>query len=430
MRWLVLLALVLVAGCQEQFMPTPNMFVGPDAHPLVPEGVDPSTLSSEIELFYITDRKPENTEDGSIRYGWKRSRSAALGRVLVTVGEDLGWDEFAAATTTHERDVSLPVRIDRIEELARLAPTPMPLIRDGDELITDPDAIKERNEKASRVVELIADRVARSPRKELLVYIHGYRNTFEDAAMVFAGLHHFSRSFVPVLYTWPAGAPGSIKGYTRDRESGEFTVLHLKRTIEGLSQVPGVEKVHLIAHSRGTDVLFTALRELLIRETAAGRVARESFKLGNVVLASPDLDVDVVIQRIAGEPFENLAERLTVYVSPDDSAIGLAGWLQQSSTRLGRIDLKDVDPFLRRRIAMVDAVDIIEVRLPSDRFGHSYYHRSPAASSDLLLLLRNGFEAGTRERPLLRLIPNYFLLEERDYPFVELPFEPILDEDD
>ena len=43
-------------------------------------------------------------------------------------------------------------------------------------------------------------------------------------------------------------------GYTYDPESSEFTVYHLRETLEIIASVPEVEKLHLIAHSRGTDV--------------------------------------------------------------------------------------------------------------------------------------------------------------------------------
>ena len=52
----------------------------------------------------------------------------------------------------------------------------------------------------------------------------------------------------------------------------------------------------LIAHSRGTDVTTTALRELNIEYKAAGKETRKELKLGNLVLCAADLDIDVVSQ--------------------------------------------------------------------------------------------------------------------------------------
>ena len=100
---------------------------------------------------------------------------------------------------------------------------------------------------------------------------YGYNNTFEDGTFVIAELWHFlGRQGVPILYTWPAGFFCRLRGYNHDRESGEFTVFHLKQFLRIVASTPGLEQLHLVAHSRGTDVLTTALRELFIETWAAG----------------------------------------------------------------------------------------------------------------------------------------------------------------
>ena len=128
-----------------------------------------------------------------------------------------------------------------------------------------------------------------------------------------------------------------LPGYNHDRESGEFTIYHLKQLIRHLAMVPELEKIHIIAHSRGTDVASTALRELLIEARGAGNLLRETMKIGHVILASPDLDMEVVRQRFGAERFDNACEHLTIYVSSKDKAIGLAEWLFQSKQRLGQL---------------------------------------------------------------------------------------------
>ena len=62
--------------------------------------------------------------------------------------------------------------------------------------------------------------------------------------------------FVCVLLTWPAGGSrGALMGYNVDRESGEFAVADMRKAIRAIGQTEGVRGVHIIAHSRGTDVL-------------------------------------------------------------------------------------------------------------------------------------------------------------------------------
>ena len=56
------------------------------------------------------------------------------------------------------------------------------------------------------------------PRRQVLVFIHGFNNRFEDAVFRFAQVvHDFDAPVVPVLFTWPSR--GSVLAYGYDRES-------------------------------------------------------------------------------------------------------------------------------------------------------------------------------------------------------------------
>ena len=108
-----------------------------------------------------------------------------------------------------------------------------------------------------------------------------------------------------------------------------------------------------------------------------------------------------------------------MYVSKNDKAIGLSNWLFKSRRRLGQLRPEDLDDADRALLARVDRVDIIDARVKTGGLGHSYYHSSPAISSDLILLLRYGADAGSDQRPLTEVIPNYWVIDHESYPFVE-----------
>src|SRR5262249_39702639 len=153
----------------------------------------------------------------------------------------------------------------------------------------------------------ISRRLALTPsKKEVAVYIHGFNNSMDDAAFTIGEMWHFAgRKGIPIAYTWPAG-----KSYPADYDSCQFTIFHFKQFLRGLASCPDVEKIHLIAHSRGTDVTTTALRELNIEYKAAGKETRRELKLGNLVLCAADLDLDVVGQRIGAERLQLVPERV------------------------------------------------------------------------------------------------------------------------
>ncbi len=418
LRWAAPLLLVVLGGCQIKLMPTPNIYVD-NRYELYEPDLPASLRTNTVDLLYLTDRKPETKKDGSVKYGWGRSRSAAFGSVVVEFGNDVDWATLVENSTRRKRTVSLPVKIRSTTELGRFPEIPPPIIKRGGRLMVDPEVRAEGKATLQRFQDEVRRRLELSPVKEVVVYVHGFNNTFDYAAGVLAQMYHWGRTNLPILYSWPAGSPGALQGYTHDTESGCFTIFHLKQFIRGLAAIPEVERINIFAHSRGTDVAATALRELLIEERGGGRQAKETYRIGHVILASPDLDFDLITQRFAAEQLFRIMDEATVYVSEKDKALGLAEWLLRSDTRLGKIRPEDISEADREFIGRVDRVSIIDARVKTGSLGHGYYHSSPAVSSDLIMVLRYGFKAGSPERPLKPVFPGYWVLDDEKYPFVE-----------
>ena len=190
-----------------------------------------------------------------------------------------------------------------------------------------------------------------------MLFVHGYRVTFEDAALTMGEMCHFlGREFVCGIFTWPAGSDrGILFGYDVDVESAEYAVEDLVKLIRIIAATPGLEKIHFIAHSRGTDTLASALAALSAEAYALKSSPAREFRIGNVVLVAPDLDGDVAVTKIfkvfsdpdlpfGAEPDPaaiippSPGLKLTLYVSRDDKALATSGWLFGSIARLGRID--------------------------------------------------------------------------------------------
>ena len=109
------------------------------------------------------------------------------------------------------------------------------------------------------------------------------------------------------------------------------------KAIRIVARTPGVERLHLIAHSRGTDTLTSALAALSAEAYALQSSPEREFHIGNVVLVAPDIDGDVALTKIfkvfsdpdlpfGGKPDPGAIMppspglRVTLYVSPDDKA--------------------------------------------------------------------------------------------------------------
>ncbi|KZE36050.1 alpha/beta hydrolase [Chelatococcus daeguensis] len=209
--------------------------------------------------------------------------------------------------------------------------------------------------------------VARTPKRRVLVFIHGFNNRFEDAVFRFAQIVHDSGSpVVPVLFTWPSRA--SILAYGYDRESSTYSRDALETLLTALARDPAVGEISVLAHSMGNWVTLEALRQMAIRN---GRVAS---KIRNVMLAAPDVDVDVFRTQLAAitRPRPNV----TLFVSQDDRALAVSRRVWGSSARLGAIN-PEAEPYHtdlpRDGITVIDLTKL----QTGDRLNHGKFAQSP-----------------------------------------------------
>jgi esterase/lipase superfamily enzyme len=117
--------------------------------------------------------------------------------------------------------------------------------------------------------------------------VHGFNNHFEDAVFRFAQFVHDSgaEEVVPILFTCPSR--GSLFAYGYDHESASYSRDALEEGLRVLAKNPEVREITVVAHSMGNWVTLAALRQMAIRN---GKVAE---KIRNVILAAPDVDVNV-----------------------------------------------------------------------------------------------------------------------------------------
>ena len=413
-------AIVLFTGCAttHPLMPSPTVYVGQQAKPLFTD-IPADRQKAPLDLLYVTDRAPATEADKTLPYSAERSHSMAFGTVTIEFGKEVPWDTLVGQSTQSKRSVPLDLKLGPTTELGRFPPIAYGLQATPAGLVRDPATIDAHEKAAAMLQAEVTRRLADAPRKEVVLFVHGYANTFQDASFTMGELCHFlGREFVCAVFTWPAGgSAGLFFGYNVDRESGEFAVHHLKQAIRIIADTPGVEKVHLLAHSRGTDVLVTALRELEIEAYIGGLLLESRFKIRNIVLMSPDLDLDVGIAKLfsiesdpdlpygkAPEPravFPHPKLRLTVYTSEGDKALSLSEYLMGSLHRIGRLDqtfLTKEELAKSREIAGFAA--FIQVTDTLGFLGHSYFVSDPAVSSDLVALIRYGLEPGDPGRPL------------------------------
>jgi esterase/lipase superfamily enzyme len=436
-RVALLLALMLVSvigcGAATQMMPTPNLYARGFAEPF--ENLPPEMQTNAVDVLYMTDRKPEpDPKTGEMKYGVKRSRSVGYGVATVEFGKNVSWEQLAVASKTDKRKVDLPMRITKTVEIGRFPDTPKSLALSdvstppAETAGTRPTTLKiERDEQVARAEALLSEQLAKTPDKEVFLFVHGYNNKFYDAVVTIAGLWHFlGRRGVPIAYTWPAGQSGLLRGYNYDRESSEFTVYHLKQTIREIAHNPDVKKLNIICHSRGTDVVISALRELHLEFLGGGRNTREELKLGTLVLAAPDIDFEVLCQRMVTARLGRVPEHFVLYVCSKDSALGLSNWLFGGGGRVGKLRSDMFTPEELEALRAAKTVQIVDAKINIfGAFGHDYFHSNPAVSSDLIMTMRyQMMPGGEYGRPLASDGKGFWSVDDKYPKDVKFPPTP------
>jgi esterase/lipase superfamily enzyme len=427
---LLLLAVAQCAGCaggKTPLMPTPNLYARGDFDPFA--DVPSQLRRSGVDVLYLTDREreiksPADSGPDNPTYGFDRSRSVAFGVSHVEFGENVSWEQLVQASRTSKRSVKLPMIQTKTTEVGRFPPTPKALMEaqppeeSATQPVSSPSSDPEYDQALNKAQGLLSEHLARTPVKDVYVFVHGYNNNFYDSVTTIAQLWHFlGRRGVPIAYSWPAGHGGLLKGYTYDRESSEFTVYHLKQAIRRISQNPDVHEIHIIAHSRGTDVAINTLRELHLEITGSGRTTRDVLKLGTLVLAAPDVDFDVLVQRTITAKLGRVPKRSTIYVCSKDNALGISNWLFGGMTRLGKLQSNVFTSAEMATMRDKTSVEFIDAQISkAGSFGHDYFHSSPAVSSDLILLLRYELPAGAEfGRPLAIEQGGFWMIDDK-YP--------------
>lgn len=209
--------------------------------------------------------------------------------------------------------------------------------------------------------------VRKSPDGSALVFIHGFNTRFEDSVYRFAQIIQDSGvQSAPILVTWPSR--GSLLAYGYDRESTNYTRNALENLFQYLYKDREVKEVSILAHSMGNWLTLEALRQMAIRN--GGLPAK--FK--NVMLAAPDVDVDVFRSQIVD--MGNPHPQFTLFVSRDDKALAVSRRVWGDVARLGSIDPEQAPYKQELADAEIKVIDLTKVKA-GDRLNHGKFAASP-----------------------------------------------------
>lgn len=243
----------------------------------------------------------------------------------------------------------------------------------------------------------------------VLLYVHGYRESFDTTARDTGQIARMTGFDGPVIsYSWPSQA--KLLSYAVDETNMYWDERNFRTFLTKLAREPWVKEIVIVSHSLGARLVIPAI-EYVDRTSSSA----DSSNISNIILASPDVDREDFERDIAEEVLAarrvNNDRRITVYASASDKALALSRTLH-GYPRLGSpycfnpfeaADLKrqglpnrcypsktryDVDP-AKSGFTVIDTTDVSR-----GSTGHSDFLNSAPACADFIAVVNNA-----RSRP-------------------------------
>lgn len=312
-----------------------------------------------VHLYFVTTRQPTGDKKAADAFGKARNDALTFGSVDVSIPADHRWAKLESPSVMRlEWDTDAQRHVKLADEFHVLSPDTM---------------------KAE-----LARRAGAFNKAGVLLFVHGYNNSFGEAALRAAQLTYDLAFPGPtVLFSWPSD--GELLSYASDEQKALTAWRQMAQVLDRLTRLgPGIP-VYVVAHSMGNRVFTQGLAELLRQRPGADRALRQ------VVLASPDIGAEEFRQRWLFELKSANAPRYTLYASQEDVPVALSAWLH-GEPRLG-----SGGP----GIAVLPGLDSIDASaITKEWFGlsHSYFGDNQTVMSDLFLVIHQGLEPGKRPR--------------------------------
>jgi esterase/lipase superfamily enzyme len=266
-------------------------------------------------IYYVTDRKEGPASNGNATYLSDYAGQVSYGFIKVQIPED------------------------------RLAGSEI-----NDDVIRKVESIPYEN-----FIRLLQDQAA----KPLVIWIHGYRPSFNLSAIHCAQLAHDLNIDANILtFDWTSSE--SVLGYTRDLLQVPRSTKHLVNLLDAINNEVKPQKIIVVAHSLGCRLVCLALQKLNKDPNA------KNLKLDHVIFLMPNVDREEFDQDFKSE-LQNFVNRITIYVASDDNVL-LLGKLLYNVDSIGLTEhfspdteLDEIQTFLYYEKQLPDKIDLVDV---------------------------------------------------------------------
>src|SRR5512139_2281558 len=371
----------LLAGCDSGDVARPMMpapIIMKDARLDFTRRVAPEDRASNVlPVLFATPRVPA-PEGAPEPYLARAGSAVRLGVAHVELGEP-GWSfaDLVASDRAGPLETPRPVRVAAIEAFGELGGA-------GEQAF----------------IAAIDRQVRRSPTGEAVIYIPGYRVTFNGVmTLMGAWAHYLGRASPVVAFSWPTGT--QWWNYVVDCPRARAHVPDIARLIALVAERSQAKRLNLLGFSCGAPLLAEALVTLRARHPGEDHAAlQRRYRIANAIFVAADIDL-TTFARAHLPALYDLARRTEVYVSENDVALKVSGWLARAS-RLGRPRLEeltreDLETLASNtRLVGVDVAGVPGAHELWGIRGHGYWIANPWVATDVLLSMIYPFDPAWR----------------------------------
>jgi esterase/lipase superfamily enzyme len=200
-RALLLAALCSSCGCQRHLVATPNVLLHQDCCRVFDDCAD-KNQSPDMEVIYATDRAIDKATGIGPSYGYQRAKWLAFGIAKVSLDPRPTWRQLRDDSLRRRRERDYALSVSEVREAGRFAFVVDKLQPAADGVDVSTQGYREITRQVEKFHDLLRERLARTPQKDVYIFVHGFNTTFNDSVFRPAEVWHFmGRAGVPIAYT-------------------------------------------------------------------------------------------------------------------------------------------------------------------------------------------------------------------------------------
>jgi esterase/lipase superfamily enzyme len=342
--------------------------------------VPSDSRTTDVSVLFATTRAPA-PPDAPERYTSRPGDAVRVGVAQVQLGEpNWSFDDLVKSDRTSRPEAPRPARVLAVDEFG---------------VFGAPGSEAER-----QFVAAIDRQLETSPNRSVVIYVPGYRATFDQVMILMGSWAHFLVRETPVIaFSWPTGT--SVWNYLTDCPRAHAFVPDIARLIALVAERSQAQRLNLVGFSCGSPLLADALVQLREEHPSEDSAAlQRRYRIANAIFVAADIDLQT-FARSHLPALSDIALRTEVYLSENDAALWFAALLARAS-RLGRprfedLTYEDLETLAsNERLVSIDVTDVYGPHELTGMRGHGYWVANQRVSSDVLLSMVYPFDPARR----------------------------------